>query len=209
MGYIYCITNIINNKKYVGKTVSTIEKRWKEHCHDSKKLKLEKRPLYTAFTKYGIENFKIQELEFVEDDTKISEREVYWISKLNTYGKYGYNATKGGDGKIVYDHNRILKLYNQGYSSIKIHLELGCDRTTVLNVLRANGFKSRGRSKRIEQLDLDGNYIQTFDSIKEAGTWLIEQGVTSFINCHKAIYQVCINNRKNAYGFRWVYKNTL
>ena len=89
-------------------------------------------------------------------------------------------------------------LYNQGYSSIKIHLELGCDRTTVLNVLRANGLKSRGRSKRIEQLDLDGNYIQTFDSIKEAGTWLIEQGVTSFINCHKAIYQVCINNRKNA-----------
>lgn len=37
MGYIYCITNVINSKKYIGKTTSTIEERFKEHCLDSKK----------------------------------------------------------------------------------------------------------------------------------------------------------------------------
>jgi len=35
MGYIYVITNLINSKKYVGKTTITIEERFNEHCKDS------------------------------------------------------------------------------------------------------------------------------------------------------------------------------
>lgn len=42
MGYIYCITNLINNKRYVGKTTGTIQKRFKEHCRDSQKERCEK-----------------------------------------------------------------------------------------------------------------------------------------------------------------------
>ena len=59
-GYIYKITNLINQKAYIGKTTSTIEKRWKEHCQDYKRRQYEKRPLYDAMNKYGIENFSIE-----------------------------------------------------------------------------------------------------------------------------------------------------
>lgn len=31
MGYIYKITNLINNKIYIGKTERTIQQRWAEH----------------------------------------------------------------------------------------------------------------------------------------------------------------------------------
>ena len=60
MSYIYKITNDINNKVYVGKTNLTIEKRFREHCTDSKKFTIEKRPLYNAMNKYGIEHFHIE-----------------------------------------------------------------------------------------------------------------------------------------------------
>lgn len=37
MAYIYCITNLINGKQYVGKTTQSVNKRFKEHCSDCKK----------------------------------------------------------------------------------------------------------------------------------------------------------------------------
>ena len=60
MPYIYKITNTINNKVYIGKTVASIEERWKEHCHDYKRHRCEKRPLYAAMRKYGVEHFQIE-----------------------------------------------------------------------------------------------------------------------------------------------------
>ena len=60
MPYIYKITNDINNKVYIGKTLSTIDKRWKEHQRDSQKRRCEQRPLYSAIRKYGIEHFHIE-----------------------------------------------------------------------------------------------------------------------------------------------------
>ena len=36
MGYIYLIENDVNNKKYVGLTTQTIDKRWKQHLNASK-----------------------------------------------------------------------------------------------------------------------------------------------------------------------------
>ena len=83
MGYIYCITNLINRKQYVGKTTNTIEERFKEHCRDSRKERCNRRPLYDAMNKYGIENFKIEELEQVDDPTLLSSKEKYWIKELN------------------------------------------------------------------------------------------------------------------------------
>lgn len=80
----YCITNLINGKQYVGKTTSTIEERFREHCRDSRKERCNKRPLYDAMNKYGIENFKIEELEQVDDSTLLSDREKYWIKYLGT-----------------------------------------------------------------------------------------------------------------------------
>ena len=59
-GFIYKITNDINDKVYIGKTtLSSVEDRFQEHLKDSQRVRFEKRPLYNAISKYGIENFHI------------------------------------------------------------------------------------------------------------------------------------------------------
>lgn len=44
--------------------------------------------------KYGVENFMIEELEYVDSNSELSEREIYWIKELGTYGSNGYNVSK-------------------------------------------------------------------------------------------------------------------
>lgn len=206
MGYIYCITNLVNNKRYVGKTLSSIEERWKEHCIDSQKNRCEKRPLYSAFNKYGIENFKIEELEYVEDDNLLSDKEIYWIKELETYGSKGYNATKGGDGKILYDYNEIIELYNIGYTCKRVAEKIGCNEDTVRKILKAHGIKIRGGStKKIDQFDMAGNYIQHFWGSIEAAQWLVDNGLAKSINCKRHITDCCNSKMDYAYGYKWKY----
>ena len=134
MSYIYCITNLINNKRYVGKTTQSIQERFQEHCKDSQKERCGRRPLYDAMNKYGIENFIIEELEQVKDENLLSEREIYWIKELETYGSKGYNASKGGDGTILYDYKEIIQLANLGYTSDQIERKIGCCKSTIYKV---------------------------------------------------------------------------
>ena len=42
-----------------------------------------------------------------------------FIDKLNTY-KNGYNATKGGDGTVLFNYKEILTLYESGLSIIQV-----------------------------------------------------------------------------------------
>lgn len=202
-GQIYLITNLINSKKYVGQTTKTMEERFEGHLKDARKEDCKNRPLYAAFNKYGIENFKVELLEEVKDSTMLNEREVFWIKELDTYGQNGYNSTMGGDGKLLYDHTEILELYNLGYSVPQVADKIGCDQTSVLKVLKANGIKSRRCSHKVDQFDLAGNYIQTFDSTNEARNWLINQGITENKKAGGFILEVCKKIKKSAYSYIW------
>jgi len=94
---VYCIENLINNKKYVGITTRNLELRLREHFNVSKKQTF-KSALYDAFNKYGMENFKITQIDSANTEEELKEKEKYWIKTLNTFGEFGYNLTLGGDG---------------------------------------------------------------------------------------------------------------
>ena len=98
MGYIYKITNLINNKIYIGQTVSSIYKRFQDHIYSSKANFKDAPILNNAINKYGKENFTIEAIEECSDDL-LNEREIYWIKELKSHFSYGtgYNITWGGN----------------------------------------------------------------------------------------------------------------
>lgn len=208
-GYIYKIWNDINNKLYIGKTLSSIKVRFDEHCHDRKRRQYEKRPLYRAMNKYGEEHFHIELIEECELE-QLSSRECYWIEYYDTYHN-GYNATRGGDGSQLYDYNLIVDLYDKGLTGAEISKSIGCDTQVVTNALRlANKDTTKNMVKRyskpIKVYDLNGNYIRQFDSQSDAARWLIEQGIAktnSVKNVANCVGRVANAKRGTAYKMIW------
>lgn len=100
-GAIYCITNKINQKKYIGQTSSLyINDRWCEHKWNARNNK--SGYLYNAIRKYGEENFEFKVLLHKIPINALNYYESLWIQKFNTKSPYGYNLTDGGDGTRGY-----------------------------------------------------------------------------------------------------------
>lgn len=202
MGYIYKITNLINQKSYIGKTEKDDPyKRWEEHQRQANRTSTEKRPLYSALNKYGFENFSF---EILEETNNLVKREVYWIDFFNTY-KIGYNATLGGDGKSYINTEEILKLYKQGYSCNQIAKMVHHHSDSISQVLSRNGVIIRigYGNKIVLQYSKDDIFIQEFGSITIAEEWCKDNKLTT---SRPHISEVCTGKRKTACGFIWKYK---
>lgn len=97
---IYCYTNKINGKKYVGQAVN-FKKRHQQHCcnsfyENSIDYNL---PFHRAIRKYGIENFEINILkENLTSQCLLNFWESYYIDKFDSLAKNqkGYNVASGG-----------------------------------------------------------------------------------------------------------------
>lgn len=206
-GYVYKITNLINNKIYIGKTEREIDCRWNEH--KSKARKNHNSYLYNAMRKYGEQNFIIEELEKVELEF-LSDREKYWIEFFKSNNKdIGYNLTKGGDGNLLYDYNLIRQYWDEGKTIKEIKNLIGCDSSVIQNALynykdynTHNALSRSAKKFGVNQYDLKGNFIQHFSSIEEANNYLLSIGKKdSGVN----ISNCCKNKQSQSNGYIWTY----
>lgn len=213
MAYIYQIVNKINGKIYVGKTNFSLGKRFREHCHDAFQLRCEKRPLYAAMRKYGIENFYI---ELLEETNEPESKEIYWIEKLGSF-KTGYNATQGGDGARYLDYDLIVATYQELKSEKATAEKMGIDVSSVRVALKERGEKiytSQEVNRRqygtvIKQLDKNnGELIQVFATAKDAARH-IRPNTSSLGGVTSHITEVCKGKRQSAYGYKWKYAEQL
>lgn len=213
MSYIYKISNDINDKVYIGKTSTTIQQRFQEHLQAAKRQSLEKRPLYNAINKYGSEHFKIEIIEECPIELDC-EREKYWIEFYHSY-KYGYNATLGGDGKYIYNHEEIAQYLKEHPYLKETANYFDCSTDLVSIVAKEYHIETfnKGQESFIErrrvinQYNKQEQFIQQFNSIQQAAEWLMQQHIITTISSgvRGHICDVANGKRKSAYGYIWKY----
>ena len=107
-GVVYCITNHVNGKRYIGITSRSIEKRFAEHCKADSYIG-------KAIRKHGVENFSMFEIDYASSISELYEKEMLWIEQYKTFDD-GYNLTLGGEGirtfkKIEADYSSLQKQF--------------------------------------------------------------------------------------------------
>lgn len=190
---VYCHTNIINDKKYIGQTKEhPRERRWGRNGAGYKTQPY----FWRAIEKYGWDNFRSEILrdDLTKEEADQSEIELIALYDTTNPSK-GYNLSAGGGGPTgVPCPEELKKKYSEMFSGEgnpfygRHHAE---DTKNKLSEIR---------SIPVIQLGLDGQYITEFKSGREASEATgIDETTINGCCCGKA-------HCKSGGGFLWVYK---
>ena len=190
---IYKITNIVNNKFYIG-SAKNILARFANHKSTLKYNKHNNEYLQLSYNKYGVDNFKYDILEECSCENLII-REQFYIDNLQP----DYNICKIAYSRFGCKHSEESKLKISStqlgkpkpLTSIAMKGKVK-DRYTIEQIIKAN-------NKAVLQFDKQGNFIKEWVSIREASNTLNIK--------HSCISNCCSGRHKTAGKFIWKLKN--
>ena len=229
---IYTITNILNNKIYIG-FARNIDKRWIRHRKDLKNNSHHCKHLQDAYNKYGKDNFKFEVLVKCEKQFLASE-EHYWSNMLGLYDEnYGYNT------RPTHPHGKVeqTKETRDKISASNIGKRRTDDSKKKMSDKALARFSkgdtpwNKGKKGFVVKEDVKEKIKQTMLSkhrnsnhgvgvlkrrpvlqysldgefIKEWES-LTEASLYFSGNKCSRIYKVCENNQKKAYNYYWKWK---
>jgi hypothetical protein len=230
--YIYGLIDprnklIIENVRYVGKTKRTIEDRYKQHLHDSKKYQT---PVYFWMNKLLNENILPEAIKIDEcDETNWREYEKKYIANCRQFGKL-LNISDGGEGiedesrwVSVYQYNEFGKFIKKHASVASAGREMKVNANSIFASLDQRFSKSscgyywfsseekakefdfkRPRQRHVPILayDLSGKFVDKFSTIDEASLKLkiCESGI---------IRSLSSNGKHYAGDLFWFYENNV
>lgn len=209
---VYMHENKINHKKYIGITCQKPTQRWR----GGKGYKIG--AFKNAIDKYGWNNFSHIVLyeHLSKEEACLREQEL--IKQYNTMNNnYGYNLCEGGNLTLGYHHTKSSKLKmskskkgmydgenNPMYGKSGIlapmygrHLTEEHKRKISEAKKGKANYHTKTLYKKVDQYDLDGNYIKTWESISSIEKELNIKGTH--------ISRVCRGKRKTTGGYVFKY----
>jgi len=194
---IYRIINIINNKFYLGSAINLIARK-NNHFNSLKYGNHHSKHLQNAYNKHVKDNFIFEIIEYCNKDQLITREQYYldtllyaqdYINKINIYFlKLGYNINPTANSP------RGRTFIRTKEQNLKISLKLKNRIKTPEHILNYR----LGKSKKIIQYDLKGNFIREWNGASFAAE---ELGLNQ-----DHIIRVCRKDRKKYKNYVWKYK---
>lgn len=201
---IYVIRNTKNGKVYIGKALC-IYRRIKDHVTAlNKKVRdRENEHFINAWHLYGADSFEYFVVEYIEGETLIAERELFWMKHFNSLNeKFGYNKREDSSTGLIVSSTTRDKLRNAQNKRFEDPKEREkCSHT----FWKDNPEKAKEMGKqvslnkteyRIYQYSRDGNLITAWNTMLE----LLTANPTYK---RGTIYGACSGEKPTAYGFVW------
>lgn len=204
-----------NNKKYIGITSQKPESRW-----GIKGKGYQKQPvIWSAIQKYGWDNIehKILYTNLSQEEAGEKEKELIQLFESTTRNN-GYNIQEGGNNGFIINREEVINLWKEGKAALEISKILDCNISSVLYILDSMNISKEERKLRqqkasgqatkiscgikVNQFDLNYNFIQTFNSIEDA-----RKAVGA--NNQYYIKLCCEGKAGKAHNFLWQYYDAL
>ena len=134
---IYKITNKVNNKVYIGKTIRSLESRFKRHLIDALSLDTH---FARAIRQYGNDAFEAIQIDSATTEAELNLKEQYWIDYYKAIDT-GYNTAMGGIGGNTYKG-----LTEEELSKVK-------QKISTKNLGRSNGQSKQIKCKSVITLE--------------------------------------------------------
>lgn len=180
--YIYKITNIVNNKVYIGQTIQNVQKRFRRHINDAVSNKLNTH-FCNAVRKYGKENFIIEAIDNAQTQAELNKKEQYYIEKYNsTNSDYGYNESA----------DRFKCGGNTYYSKSDIEMDI------IKEKIRHSKIGAKNpNTKSVKCLNIKTNQELFFDTVGDCQIYFGE-------NTHRFITTRVTEKTKSPYKGEWL-----
>jgi len=137
---IYKITNLKNNKFYIGSSISSLKKRLQHHKNKLENNIHKNNYLQNSYNKYGVDNFKFEIIEFLEPEY-CRFKEQYYLDNYKCHYNINRCATGGHGGSLTKeDILDIFKLSKAGFKPLKISEFKNITRNIVQQVLARKNY---------------------------------------------------------------------